>query len=282
MKKRKMFFSKSSMFIGACAAGLWLMPLRVWAQEERLLFLPAVPVFERMAADPTDPHHAIIAFLNKNRFEGNIGAPIEFLQWLPKDGSRWGWGILASSDLLLDSLGHYAYPERVSDWTMGMYFSQSSGPFSHRLEYTHVSSHLGDEFFPDVPRFIYTRESFRWISSFRPADPIRLYAGVGHWGHIDPVERPFFLHAGAELYTNPFEFIVGTSARGYFAYDVKLKDEAGGVMNQAFQLGLRWKWKEETRSAIRLAILYYNGNSEYGQFYRLKDDHWGLGIYFDP
>jgi hypothetical protein len=170
----------------------------------------------------------------------------------------------------------------LSDWYMGMYFSESSGAFSHRLEYMHVSSHLGDELFNTVQRFIYTRESFRFTTSFKPWENLRLYAGIGYWGHIDPSEKPFFLHCGAEVYTVPGPFLLGTIAQGYFTYDLKIKDEASGVVNHAFQLGLKWKWQKETHQAVRLAVLYENGNSEYGQFYHQQDNHWGLGIYFDP
>ena len=99
---------------------------------------------------------------------------------------------------------------------------------------------------------------------------------------LEGFEKPFFIHGGTELYTDSFGFIGGTVGRGYFTYDIKIKNEAGGVVNQAFQWGLQWKWKKESRQALRFALLYYNGNSEYGQFYRLNDNHWGLGIYFDP
>ena len=150
------------------------------------------------------------------------------------------------------------------------------------LEYVHISSHLGDELFDYVPRFIYTRESFRFTSAFRPSERFRLYVGVGYWGHVDPVEKPFFLHGGVELYSEYWNFLLGTQGRGYFGYDLKVKEEAGGIVNQAFQLGLQWKLSQESHQAIRLALLYFNGHSEYGQFYLQKDDHWGIGVYFDP
>ena len=254
----------------------------LWAEEDQLLFLPNEPVFNQLIGDPREPQDTLIANLSYPRFEGAIGPMLEFLQWLPTDGSRWGWGIMGASFIELDSLGHFVYPERVSDWYLGMYFSEASGNFSHRFEYLHVSSHLGDELFDDIQRFVYTRESFRWTSSFQPSDQFRLYAGVGYYPHIAPVEKPFFMQGGVELYSGYFDFLLGTAARGCFTYDLKIKDEAGGVVNQNFQWGIQWKWKKDSHQAVRIALSYYNGNSEYGQFYRSNDDHWGAGIYFDP
>jgi len=249
---------------------------------DELRFLPPQPVFDRLIGDPREPQTALMANLSFPRFEGSVGPQLEFLQWRPLDGSRWGWGIQGASFIELDSLGHFVYPERVSDWYLGMYFSESSGSFSHRFEYTHVSSHLGDELFDELQRFIYTRESFRWTTSFKPSDSFRLYAGLGYYPHIAPQEKPFFMHGGLELYTGNFGFLLGTVGRGYFTYDLKIKDEAGGVVNQNFQWGFQWKAQKENSQSIRIALSYYNGNSEYGQFYQNEDHHWGAGIYFDP
>ena len=280
------------------AFGFVFHPGFVVAGEERLVFLPQAPAFEKLIADPREPHDGIQIQSGANPYEGSIGSAIELLQWRPADESRWGFGILGAAYIGLGTADAYSYPkrvvsdngylvynvfpERVSDWQLGVYFSQSSGIFSQRLEYVHFSSHLGDELFDYVPRFIYTRESFRYTASVQFSENFRLYAGAGYWGHIDPVEKPFFLHLGEELYTNSFNFIFNTRGRGYFGYDLKIKDEAGGVVNQDFQIGLQWKWKKESREAVRLAVLYYNGNSEFGQFYLQKDEHWGFGIYFDP
>jgi hypothetical protein len=258
------------------------LPFRLWAGEDQLLFLPPEPVFDKLIGDPREPQEALIANLSYPRYEAAIGPVVEFLQWRPSDGSRWGWGIMGASFIELDSLGHFIYPERVSDWYLGMYFSEASGDFAHRLEYTHVSSHLGDELFDSIPRIIYTRESFRWTTSWQPSEPFRLYLGAGYYPHIDPSEPPLFAHGGLELYSDYFGFLLGTVGRGYFTYDIKAKQEAGGVVNQNFQWGFQWKWKKETSQAVRVALSYFNGNSEYGQFYQSNDNHWGAGIYFDP
>jgi hypothetical protein len=32
---------------------------------------------------------------------------------------------------------------------------------------------------------------------------------------------------------------------------------------------------------VRLALIYYDGHSDYGQFYQTYDTHWALGVFFD-
>lgn len=254
------------------------------AEENGLLFLPADNVFNGLIGDPREPQNGLVARLDQNRFEGSIGKFIELLQWVPGDASHWGWGIEGASFLILDSLGNNVYPLRDSDWYLGTYFSEKTGDLSHRLEYLHVSSHLGDELFLDETRIIYTRESFRYTLSYYPmADRLRLYGGMGYYPHMDPDDNRLFAHLGAEVYFTPCQpFLFGTAARGYFTYDLKVKGEAGGVANQQFELGLQWKGKPDSTSAARMALIYYNGNSEYGQFYLAQDNHWSLGIFFDP
>jgi hypothetical protein len=222
--------------------------------------------------------------VDQARYEGSIGKCIELLQWIPGDGTQWGWGIEGDSFIELDSLGGGVFPERVSDWYLGTYFSEKTGDLSHRLEYLHVSSHLGDELFWEYARIIYTRESFRYTLSYYPiADRLRLYGGMGYYPHMAPDDNRLFAHLGAEFYFTPCQpFLFGTAARGYFTYDLKVKGEEGGVANQQFEVGLQWKAKPESNSAARMALIYYNGNSEYGQFYLTQDKHWSLGIFFDP
>jgi hypothetical protein len=267
--------------------GMLLGTSGAFAQENGLLFLPPDNVFRNLIGDPREPQNSLIAQVDKSRFEGSIGKFIELLQWNPGDNSRWGWGIEGDSFIELDSLGGGVFPERVSDWYLGTYFSEQTGALSHRLEYLHVSSHLGDELFLEDNRIIYTRESFRYTLSYYPtlpfSDQLRIYGGLGYYPHIAPTDNPYFAHMGVELYMSPFlPFLFATVAREYFTYDLKVKGEAGGVANQQFELGFQWKGKTESSLAVRMALMYFNGNSEYGQFYLTPDNHWSLGIFFDP
>jgi hypothetical protein len=249
-------------------------------------FLPTEPVFSPLIGDPKEARDAIDAQLDHSHFDGCVGQTIEFLQWHPEKGADWGWGIEGSSHIQLDSLGNATFPERVSDWQLGTYFSMKSGDLSARFEYLHVSSHLGDALFypPNPPHIIYSRESLRLILSWDLSETFRLYGGPAIWTHLSPngADPRSFGHAGFELYTGHFPFIAGTLGRGYFSYDLQIYAESGVVVDQAFQAGLQWKWKKESHQSIRMAALVYTGNSQYGQFFQKPDGYLGLGIFFDP
>ena len=191
--------------------GLW--PAGLWAQEDRVLFLPSEAVFDRLIGDPREPQNYLAAELDKDRFDGSIAATLEFLQWIQKNNTRWGWGIEGDTFIQVESPGYGQYsltdsnyylvlPERVSDWYLGTYLSESSGDFSNRLEFLHVSSQLGDGFFKTIQGFPYTQESFRFTASYQPSDRFRLYAGVGCYTQTVPEVAPFFAHAGVELYSS--------------------------------------------------------------------------------
>jgi hypothetical protein len=260
-----------------------MLPSLANAQSEpppQWVLLPSQLVFRPLIADPREVHDSVSANGAWNTYEGDIGDIIELLQWRPLDGSRWAWGIEGASDIQLDGLGNGVFPERVSDWYLGTYFSESAGQVSHRLEYLHVSSHLGDSLFPD-PRIIFTRESFRWTTSFDPSRQLRVYAGVGYYPHMAPDDQRFYAHWGMELYSEDWP-LRGTVVRGYLGYDGKYLREAGGVLDQNFELGVQWKWTKDSTRAIRVAVSYYAGNSDFGQFYRQSDNHWAWGVYFDP
>jgi hypothetical protein len=253
--------------------------------DERWELLPGEPVFSPLIGDLRETRDAINAQLDHNHFDGCVGQTIELLQWHP-GAESWGWGIEGSSHIQLDTIGNATFPERVSDWGLGTYFSSRFGDFSARLQYLHISSHLGDALFypPNLPHIVYSRESLRFILSWDVSETFRLYGGPGFWTHITPNvddSRPLG-HAGLELYTHYFPFIVGTLGRGYFSYDFQIYAEAGVVVDQTFEAGLQWKWKKESHQSIRMAALVYTGNSQYGQFFQKPDGYLGLGIFFDP
>src|SRR6185369_16185802 len=120
-----------------------------------------------------------------------------------------------------------------------------------------------------------------FTASFQPSDDLRFYAGLGTWLNLEPPDKTFFAIVGTEVYS-PAMDLGGTLLRGYGTFHFKWKDQAGGSSNKTAQFGLQWKFKKEETRALRLALVYYNGNYEFGQFYQGHDEHLGVGVYFDP
>lgn len=270
-----------SLWVGV---GFWFLfcsfPSWSFAQQEQWIFLPSTPLFQGFIGDPREAYTGITAYGNQSRFEGAVGQTFEFLRYLPPDKTQWGWGVFGQGFILLDENGA-TFPMRGADWYAGMYVSETSGDLSHRLEFEHESAHLGDSL-QDGPQepFFFSRENFNYTFSCRPGDNYGVYAGLGAWENMYPKGRALFASFGMEIYS-PAADVGGTFFRGYATSDLKWLQETE-VVDQAYQLGIQWKFKKEESRDIRLALLYYNGNSEFGQFYQDHDEHWGFGLYFDP
>ncbi len=268
------------MLLRAAALTAALCPLGAQAQFKAWNFLPVVPLFHPLIADPEEPQTSLLAYVSQNQFQGSVGTAFELLRYTPADDTQWGWGLLGSGFILLKEDGA-SFPMQDGDWYGGMYVSEASGAFSHRLEFIHRSSHLGDALQGVREPLFYSRENLNYVLSFQPDASLRFHAGVGFWENIAPDGDPFFASLGMELYSPAIPFL-GTYLRAYGTGHLQWKAEAGGILNQTYQAGWVWKSREEDARAIRLALVYYNGYSDFGQFYLDPDEHWAVGVYFDP
>ncbi len=259
---------------------LILLPLMAKADEEKWVFLPYAPLFQPLIGDPREPISSIIAYTGQSRYEGTVGATAEFLRFIPCDKTIWACGALGSGIILLDQTGS-AFPMQTADWYVGVYVSESSGPFSSRIELQHKSSHLGDGLQGKQNPNIYIGENLNFTESFTPWEDARVAGQFGYWIAGLPPEKNFFQALEVEVYS-PAVDLAGTYLRGYATAHFGWKDEAGGVFDQSFQLGIQWKFKRDEARDLRLALIYYNGNSQFGQFYLNHDEHMGIGVFFDP
>jgi hypothetical protein len=267
--------------IGVVLIFVFSFPVLAQTSQDSWSFLPAEPLFAPIIADPREPHTSITAYGNKNDFEGAVGTMVELVRYKPMDDTEWGWGLFGAGYILLSENGA-TFPMQAGDWYAGTYVSEKSGPFSFRLEFEHQSAHLGDAFDgTTITPIFYSRENFNLTSSYDAAPWLRFYANLGFWENIAPPDKLFFASLGTEIYSPTFSFL-GAALRGYGTYNLKHKEEAGGVNNQTIQMGLQLKAHEGDRASVRLALVYYNGNAEFGQFYLQHDEHWGTAVYFDP
>jgi hypothetical protein len=278
------------------------------AQEDPWVFLPGTPQFAPLIGDPLEPHTGLEVYTIKNRpeskplvevpkappspfstpetdnnqtrFEGAVGGTMEIARCQPVSQVHWGFGLFGAGFILLDENGA-SFPMRAGDWYAGFYASESFGWFENRLQLEHQSSHLGDSLQDVREVIIFNGENVNITTAFKPGDWLRLYAGAGYWINFYPPENTWFGSLGAELYS-PFFDLAGTLLRGYSTVDLNWKTPAGGTLNKNIQVGLQWKFEKQQTRAIRIALVYYNGNSKFGQFYEDPDEHWGFGFYFDP
>ncbi len=278
-RKKRFFLNTLVSLASLCLAGEAVFPSPSRAQQDQWIFLPPTPLFQDFMGDPREAYTGITAYGNQSRFEGAVGQTFEFLRYRPPDKTQWGWGVFGQGFILLDENGA-TFPMRAADWYAGMYVSESHSGLSHRLEFEHQSAHLGDSLQGLEEPFFFSRENFNYTFSFKPDDPLGIYTGLGAWYNMYPRGKALFASLGLEVYS-PAADVGGTCLRGYATGDLKWLQETE-VADQDYQLGIQWRFKKEESRDVRLALLYYNGNSEFGQFYQDHDEHWGFGLYFDP
>ena len=251
--------------------------LPAWGQT--WTFLPVTPLFAPLIGELREPHTGITAYGDKTRFEGTVGSAFELLRYLPPDGTQWGWGIFGDGTILLDEQGA-TFPMQAGDWNAGMYVSEVSNGLSHRLEFQHRSAHLGDALQGVQSPLFYSRENFNYVLRVQHSENLGLYSKLGVWWNMAPRGAALFACLGLELFSDPMD-LAGTDLRLYGTGDFQWAQETE-VLDQTYQIGFIWKSKKEDSRDIRLALLYYNGNSQFGQFYRDHDEHFGFGLFFDP
>ncbi|HXL72370.1 MAG TPA: DUF1207 domain-containing protein, partial [bacterium] len=256
------------------------------SQESSMTFSPAGHVFAPLLADPREPNTSLAISPDLTQYDGALGGTVDLLRWTNSDDDRWAWGAWGGGYL---SILRYSYTQQPFNFRLedidlwvGTYVSESSGLFSNRLAFLHGTSHLGDYyFFSNLQPISYARDGLQFTDSFQPSDLFRLYGGLDYWLYADPLVPSFFVQLGTEIYTY-YSHFDGNLFRGFFAYDLKIGNEVNGVLDQNFELGIQLKGSKENSTGIRLAVLYYNGNDLYGQFYGQSDNHWSFGFFVDP
>lgn len=240
-------------------------------------FLPPEPLFQPLRADPREARSALVRSLGRPQWEGSLGRNLDLVQW--GSATRKAWGITGAAFACLGQDG-WTFPMQANDWWLGSYLSRSRGRLSQRLEYMHVSSHLGDAFLGARTRIVYSRERFRLLLSARPAEGLRAYAGAGYWVKILPEGDPWCLQTGFERDSCAGRFL-GRRLDLSFAYDLKYRQEAGGSLNHSARAGFALRRDAKTGHAVRMEFGFTDGLSEFGQFHNERSRRWTTGLYFD-
>ena len=249
--------------------------------EDSWTFFPAGTLFSPLLADPREPSIGMVSYASEKGFEGSLGGTLEALRWKSAPDMEWGWGIFTGIWTLSDS------PDladlRVSDWYSGTYLSEKTGPFSLRFDLENQASNLGDANYMN-PSVGFNRELFKLTISLNVLPDLRVYMGGGcKWPFEDYInyETQVLFFSGLEATSAPFS-LLGSPCRGYLAYHFRYQDQAGGTYNHTVQCGLRMNLDQAQSGSLRLALIYDGGHSEFGDFFQQYDQHWGIGIFYDP
>lgn len=268
-----------AVFLGAFASG------SAHAQESAWTFLPGQPLFAPLIADPREPKIGFIPYLTEQGYEGSLGGTLEIIRWKSAPDLRWAFGLSAGLWTLTE------YPDLTgllaTDWYSAAFIDCRTGPWSFRAEFQDQKSNLGDAL-EGIRAFTYYALDFYTLTASLDVSPdLRIYAGGGYklfWEFntdFDPTESQTFAILGFQAYSQPFT-LASSPCRLYGAYHFKYQRIVGETFDHSAQLGLEFPGQADNRVGVRLALVYYAGRSEFGQFYTQYDQHLGLGLFIDP
>jgi hypothetical protein len=171
----------------------------------------------------------------------------------------------------------FSSPLVSADFRIGIPVTYGVGPWQFKTGYTHVSSHLGDEYMlqhPTVSRINYTRDSIMFGVGYYYTEALRLYAefdyAAGVSGGAEPCEFQFGVdYSPAVRHGAPFFAVYG---------DLRQEVDFGGF----FVAQTGWQWRGgDAMHTLRLGVEYFNGQSAQFEFFNTFEQHVGFGIWYD-
>ena len=246
-----------------------------WLPEDPVLFRPFV-------ADPRQLTYSVGWRFNDTAMTKNL-IPVSFWDTIPF--YRWFgvWPYCGMFQIELDG-GLWACfdpctesaPLVNADYYGGLAVSYAFQNWSFRMRFYHISSHIGDEYLLNHPRFRRRNPSAETLDFFFSNDltnEIRYYAGASWVVHCDESFRPgrLGLEAGCELRLPGYGFVQScTNFCGYPYYGMHFRywNNYHKHLDQTYVLGYEFTKCCGLRRKLRFFIEYHDGYSVEGQFSR--------------
>ncbi len=240
-------------------------------------------VFPQLYADPFNTKLGFSKSLESNQYIVQIGQSIYLLQYVPSgvEEQQNSEGIFFAftgySWTLLSQRGS-KFPVFAVDYLFaGSVDFRYRRRFQCRLKFTHISAHLGDEFFADEnvrPR-VYSRE---FISGYGAVNLNHMmFYGALHWiYHTIPQVEPINIQFGTTIYFREF---FRNNLSPYISADVQLIGEFGYHADQNIQLGIRFFHQQQR--AFRFALTYQTRHKIFGQFFTETEEVISFGFFVD-
>lgn len=167
-----------------------------------------------------------------------------------------------------------------ADFRGGFPLTYGAGPLQLKLEYYHLSSHLGDEFMiknPGVQRINYSRDAVVLGVSLFPTDNIRLYGEADYAVFADGGSEPWHFQFGAEY--SPI-YNPGFIGSPFAAINGSLRQEVNFGGSLVVQAG--WQWLSiATGRRLRFGFQYFNGKSEQYEFFNSFEEQLAIAAWYD-
>ncbi len=224
--------------------------------------------------------------------------------WLYKRGQGWIWDVTLGGRVGLLRKGTYgveppsgwqidlegaAFPRfnienhnslQSLDFRVGVPVTWASGPWEFKMAYTHLESHLGDDYLRQNPGTLpngYVRDSIVFGYGYFLTEDLRFYVETDLAFHKQGGAKTRHYQFGAEY--SPIES-AGDIGLPFLAVNVQLREETdfSGAVNV---IG-GWQWRgANSGRLLRGGFQYYSGKSSQFSFFNTTEELFGIGLWYD-
>ena len=171
----------------------------------------------------------------------------------------------------------------ASDYRFGVPLTARWGNWQGKLAYEHTSAHLGDEFQRNTGRLpinFAKDEAVLGVSRTFPEFALRVYGQVSYAFMQDLAGDP-----DRKRYDAGFQWVcqvpTGLSGAPFVAAHIEARGDQDFDPNFVAQVGWLWRNPYQRLANFRVYAEYYKGRSPYGQFFKEREDFYGLGFACD-
>jgi hypothetical protein len=249
-------------------------------------WLPVGLIYHSYMAGVNEPRMALVTMYEASDgralWDATLGGRVGILQYGNGDPfSPEGFQIdfYGAAIARLDTENHQDLDS--TDYVFGLPLTWGDELVQYKIGYTHISSHLGDEYAISHPgslgkRINYVRDGIEFGASRYIAAACRVYGEL---------EWAFHRSGGAE----PLHFEFGTEVSRpgptdcrftpFVALNARLREEHDFGGDLALQAG--WLRRNLLGQTLRIGGHLYTGKSSQSQFFKTSEEQIGVGVWYD-
>lgn len=236
--------------------------------------------FKPLTAAIFEPRIGAFYQFESEKLRLDIGTSVDLKTFTKEDGDKISIGADFMTYTRLRTAGNFKFPVETSDYYFGLNTcitdSMFDLPFSYRIRFAHISSHLVDGYadssvFKKQP-YVYSREFIDLVAAVQLCD-FRVYCGLNILYSVKP--KDFLLLNPQIGFDYEHKLLSWMSATA--GYDFRYVGIRGDLYPvHAAQAGL--KFTTENNAGLFLGMYYYSGKSMHGLFFDEKDNYLGFGF----
>lgn len=247
-------------------------------------FLPKGLMYRSYLAGTKESRMGTVLFHDKSQgtlWDANLGGRVALVRHGSMSGLRpQGWEMHVEGAVILRQDPEEEMDVTAADYRIGVLSVHGWGRWQVKYGYYHMSAHLGDEFVlknPGFERLNWKRDSLIAGVGYFVTNDVRLYGEFSYAFAVDGGAEPWEFQLGAEYspitavppWGSPFAAING-HLRQEFNFGGSLTIQAG------------WQWLAfDSGQRLRIGFQYYDGPSNLYDFFRLHEQQYGIGLWFD-